>query len=133
METSYFKLKDGKKTFVSYEIDEEESEEEADAGTTNQEGSIGGVVDTADASGKSVNKRLLGELKRPNASHNLLIQEVTDMAFVSANESDYFEPQTFSKAWEHPDAIERKGWRADVWKEFKDMLSKQVEKERRMK
>ncbi len=56
-----------------------------------------------------------------------MIQEVTDiLAFVSATESDYFEPQTFREAWEHPDAIERKGWRAGIWKEFKDMLSKQI-------
>ncbi len=63
----YLKLKDGNKTIVSYEIDGEESEEEADAGTTNQEGIIGGVVETADASCKSVNTRVLGELKRLNA------------------------------------------------------------------
>ncbi len=43
------------------------------------EGTIRGVVE----SDKSVNIHLLGELKRPNASYNPLIQEVTDLAFVS--------------------------------------------------
>ena len=120
----YFKLKDGKRTIVSYEIESEE--ENDDSATTDQEGTIGGVVETAGTSGKSVNTRLLGELKRLNASYNPLIQEVTDMAFVSATESDYLEPQTFSEAWEHPDATEREGWRAGIRKEFRDMLSKQV-------
>jgi hypothetical protein len=36
------------------------------------------------------------------------------------------EPKTFEEAWNHPDAINKKGWREAIKKEFSDMKSRKV-------
>ena len=45
---------------------------------------------------------------------------------MSSVESGYLDPNNFDESWNHPDPIERKGWREAITKEFTDTEDRNV-------
>ena len=120
----YFNLNDGKKTIVSYDVNEDLESSDDELIELNQEGTIGGVLTI----GRTKTTRLEREMNRLNTSYNPVVEEVTEMAFafVGITSSGYNEPQSFNEGWNHVDDVERKGWQGAIQKEFQNMLEKNV-------
>jgi hypothetical protein len=116
----YFNLSDGKKTIVSYDVNEDLESSEDELIELNQEGTVEDVI----LIDRTKTTRLEWEMNRLNTSYNPVVKEVTEMAFacIGATISGNNDPQSFNEGWNHVDDVKREGWQDAIQKEIQNML-----------
>jgi hypothetical protein len=80
--------------------------------------------------------RLSREMRRLATYYNeeaseTIQQELAELALVTLFGGGERDTLTFQEAWNHPDPVERAGWREGIRKEFKDMISRGVWRKRK--